>query len=106
MSLSITPDALIRLENLRQERKFAGERFYPGAPTEEIRSTCELRVNEFLSDVVSLLQNGTERENIFAKVRVLIEIFRHDDTEEREKVGDYINRSMHIIGLDDWTEHV
>jgi len=106
MSLSITPDALERLGQLQQERKFTEEEYYPGAPTEQIRSECEHRVNVFLSDVVRSLRSGTDRHDIFTRARRLIEAFGEDDTEEREKVGDYIAEAMRIIGLTDWTGYV
>src|SRR5258708_1132699 len=106
MSLSITPETLNRLEHFRQERKFAEDSFYPGAPTEEIRSACEQRVNDFLGNIISRLQSGTERDDIFARARALTETFAEEDTEEHEKVGDYIGEAMRIIGLEDWTEYV
>jgi hypothetical protein len=82
------------------------EKFYPGAPTEEIRLECERRVNEFLGDLITLFQKGTERDGLFARAKALNKTFTEDDTKEREKVGDYIGEAMRIIGLEDWTEHV
>lgn len=106
MSLSIPPGALDRLQHLRQTRKFTTEKFYPGAPTEEIRAACEQRVNDFLQDIIGLLQSGTKAGDLFARARALTGTFVHQDTEERERVDDYIGESMRIIGLDDWTQHV
>jgi hypothetical protein len=106
MNVPITLEALDRLQRLQQDKKFSEERFYPGAPTEKIRLDCERRVNDFLDDVISLLQRGTERGILFARARALSETFDHEDTEEREKVDDYIGETMRIIGIEDWTEHV
>lgn len=106
MSIPITPQVVIRLQELQQERKFSGERFYPGAPIEKIRLECERRMNDFVIDVVGLLQRGAERDDIFARARTLTETFAREDTEERERADDYIGETMRIIGLEDWTEHV
>jgi len=102
MSISFTPETLSRLRHLQQERKFAEEDFYPGAPTEDIRVECERRVNHFLDRVISLLQDGTTKDALIAQTTELQATFQHDDTEEREKVGDYIGETMRIISIKYW----
>jgi hypothetical protein len=106
MNIPITPEAIFRLQSLQQEEKFSEETYYPGAPTAEIRLSCERRVNEFLGDVIALLQSGTQSDALFGRAKVLIETFEEEDTEEREKVDDYIGETMLIVGIEDWTEHV
>ena len=106
MSAPIAPEALSRLRQLQQKPKFSPERYYPGAPNEDIRSRCEKRVNDFLSGVISSLQRDSQREDVFTQARALNSTFAKEDTEEREKVEDYIGETMRIIGLEDWTEHV
>ena len=105
MALSV-PEILARLRRLGEERKFSAEPFYPGAPTEEIRAGCERLVNDFLGDIIDLVKSGTDREQLFARARTLIRDFGREDTEEREKVGDYIGETMRIINIEDWTDHV
>jgi len=106
MNILATPDAMKGLQQLREERKFCTERYYPGAPTEEIRSECEKLVNDFLDDTVALLRSGAEPERLFARARALSQAFRSSDTEEREKADYYIGEAMRIIGLQDWMEHI
>lgn len=106
MSVPITADQLTALYRLQQEAKFSEEKFCPGAPTEEIRIRCERRVNGFISDLISLLERGVERDTVFGRARALEKSFAREDTEERERVGDYIGDAMRIIGLDDWADHV
>jgi hypothetical protein len=106
MNITITPETLAGLETFRDSKKFTEEDFYPGAPTEDIRATCEARVNAFIQDVISLLSSGTGREEIFSCGRALIELFEEEDTEEREKVDDYIGEAMNIIGIKDWTDYI
>jgi hypothetical protein len=106
MSISITSDALSHLRQLREEKKFCEERFYPGAATEQIRIACEARVNDFLEDAISSLQRGTNRQELFTRARTLAHTFASEDTEEREKVDDYIGEVMRIIGIEDWAENI
>ena len=106
MNILATPDAMKGLQQLREERKFCTQRYYPGAPTEQIRTEGEKLVNAFLDDTAALLRSGTERERLFARARALSQAFRSSDTEEREKADDYIGKAMRIIGLEDWMEHI
>jgi len=106
MKILITPETFNRLHCLRGEKKFLEESFHPGAPTEKIRVESERRVNDFLDDAILLLQRGAEKHDLFTRARKLIRTFDKEDTEEREKVGDYIGGTMRIIGIEDWTEHL
>jgi hypothetical protein len=67
MNVPASPDAMSRLQHLREEKKFCEARYYPGAPTEEIRSECERLVNEFVDDALILLRSGTDREGLFTR---------------------------------------
>jgi hypothetical protein len=103
MNIPSTPDAM---KGLREESKFCAQRYYPGAPTEEIRAECERLVNDFLDDTIALLRRGADREKLFARARALTQAFRCSDTEEREKADDYMGETMRIVGLKDWKGHV
>jgi hypothetical protein len=99
LMILMTPDALNQLEDFQKQLKFTEEGFYPGAPTEEIRVRCEQQVNVYLQEVIHLLMNGCERKALFERARTLCKAFDDEDTEERDKVGEYIGEVMIIIGL-------
>ena len=101
-----TPEVFSTLQALRDNKKFVEERFYPGAPSEEIRLRCEARVNRFLDEVIAVLQRGAKKEEFFASARALEDSFDAEDTEEREKADDYVGEAMRSLGLDDWTGFV
>jgi len=92
------------LDELIKEEKFTEEDFYPGAPTEEIRSSCASRVDSFLWNLLNAMKQGTDRRTILAMVSSLVDSFQLEDTEEREKVADYIGESMRLVGIFDWDE--
>ena len=106
MKLKADADTLQQLLRLQQETKFTEEEdgYYPGAPTEETRLVCEQRVNEFIGEIVALLQGGATKDALIGKAVALVEAFDGEDTEEREKVGDYVGDVMHIVGVDDWLD--
>ena len=84
---------------MREEKKFVEEGVYPGAPTEEIRSRCEARVNRFLDEVQAILSGSGKKEDAVRRARVLEDSFAGEDTEEREKVGDYIGEVMRLLRI-------
>lgn len=106
MNLDFTPEASATLQRLRSEKKFTKEEFYPGAPTEEIRLRSEDRVNRLIEDVASLLRRGGSKDELFKQVAALHASFAEDDTEEREKVDDYVGEMMSALGIEDWTDYV
>lgn len=101
-----TPESLQVLRDLRGEKKFVEEDFYSGAPDEDIRLRCQARVDHMMDDVLSLLGSDASKEEILARAQTTIVSFEEEDTEEREKVGDYIGEMMRAIGLGDWTDFI
>lgn len=51
-----------------------------------------------------MLRRSTDKEALFVSAKVLADSFQREDTEEREKVDDYIGETMQVLGLDDWTD--
>ena len=98
--MKITSDTSSRLEQLRQEQKFVEEDFYPGAPTDEIRTRCEQRVNVFVDKVRQLLNQDAEEAALLALADEMEQTFAEEDTEEREKVTDYIGEVLRILEID------
>lgn len=94
-----TPESSEAIQLLRAEEKFVEEDFYPGAPDEDIRLRCQKRVDRLIDDVLALLGRDASKEEILARAKTTIDSFEEEDTEEREKVGDYIGEMMRAIGL-------
>lgn len=101
-----TPESLQVLRDLRAVKKFVEEDFYPGAPDEDTRLRCQAWVDHMIDDVLSLLGRDASKEEILARAKTTIDSFAEEDTEDREKVGDYIGGMMRAIGLDDWTDFI
>ena len=104
--MNTTPESLAVIQKLRAEKKFVEEDFYPGACDEDTRQRCQTRVDELLDDTLALLGRDASKEEIPARSKTTIDLFEEEETEEREKVGDYIGEMMRAIGLDDWTDFI
>ncbi len=89
------------LKILRSEKKFTEHQFYPGAPSEEVRTRCENRIDQFLDDLSVALDRGTTTRVLQSKASKLQQEFRSEDTEERERAGDYIANILARLGIGD-----
>ena len=106
MIVNVSEEQFRALAALLNEPKFTETDHYPGAPNEKIRSRCEARVNDFLQFIELKLRAGTDEASLYKNARALEASFDREDTEERERVGDYIGDAMRILELHDWIEHV
>jgi uncharacterized protein DUF4844 len=104
--MRLTPEASQALTALRAEKKFVKEEFYPGAPILWVRRRCQKRVDALIEDVLRLLGQDASKEEVLARAEKTIESFAREDTEEREKVGDYIGEIMRSIGVEDWADWI
>lgn len=82
------------------------EDFYPGAPDEDTRLRCQTLTDQLIDDLISMLSAGASKEVILARVKETIDSFEDEDTEESEKVEDYIGEMMQFVGITDWTDHI
>jgi hypothetical protein len=104
--MKLTPKTQAAIKSLKLETKFLETEYYPGAVDEETRLRCEKRVNAFLDKCESLLARSTADHILYKAAKELEDQFEEEDTEEAERVGDYIGDFMRIVGLDDWTEFI
>jgi hypothetical protein len=98
-SLTVTPEVLHRLSELRSESKFNERCLYPGAPTEEIRLNAELAVNALLDRLGVGLRESPRKSYVLAEFLEMLKAFEHADTEEREQACTYCERVMAILGI-------
>ena len=104
--MKLTPQYQAAIKSLKLEAKFLETEYYPGAVDEDTRLRCESRVNAFLDKCESLLARSTMDHILYKTAKELQDQFDEEDTEEAERVGDYIGDFMRIVGLNDWTEFV
>jgi Domain of unknown function (DUF4844) len=104
--MKITQMSVESLKSLRSETKFVAETFYPGAPDEETRLRCQALTDRLIDDILLMLDTAASREDLLARAKETIDSFEEEDTEEREKVEDYLGEIMQSIGIDDWTDHI
>lgn len=104
--MKLTPDIQAAIKSLKAESKFLEDTYYPGAPDEKTRQRCEQRVNTFLEHCIELLTAGTTADALYQAAGELQNQFAEEDTEEAERVGDYIGDFMRAVDLTDWADFV
>jgi len=100
--LSVGPDQIAALQQLRAERKFAPyERdFYPGAPNEAIRARCQAAVDDLLDVLARDLTTHPTKEYVLGEFRRTLTRFDLEDSEERDRAGGYLEQTMDIVGIE------
>ena len=101
--LHITSSTIERLRALRSESKFHSDKalFYPGAPDESLRLEAEGTINALLDRLIDGLPAKPNRDFLQANVKITLSAFNSSDSEERDRVGRYIEEVMAITGLGD-----
>lgn len=82
------------------------EDFYPGAPDEETRLRCQALTDRFIEDLIAMLGADSSKKAVIAHVKKTIDSFDHEDTEERERVDDYVGEIMEFVGITDWMDQI
>ena len=99
-TLSISPETLQLLFDLRLEQKFHEEGFYPGAYDEEIRQRAEGAVNFMLDRLRLGLPRFPQKSYVISEFLEMLKAFEGDDTEEREQTCAYCERVMDILSIE------
>jgi len=88
------------LKRLKAVEKFRAEAFYPGAPTEQLRSEAEQSVNALLDRLIPVIPTPADKQFVLQEFRRTLEAFTQSDTEERERLCGYLEEIMDIVGIE------
>jgi hypothetical protein len=101
MKANITNHEISELRRMRVEPMFveAGERLYPGAPTEEIRIRCSAVFQAMLD---SLIERGSKvsEKDILKSFRTAMRAIAGEDSEEKDEACALCERVMEIYGIE------
>jgi Domain of unknown function (DUF4844) len=100
LSLSITQKEVEALRSLRSIPKFLAEDFYPGAPTEVLRSEAEGQINYLLDKLIEELPHNPEKGFVLSQFKEALSRFAQSDTEERERFCGYLEEIMDITSIE------
>lgn len=100
--LAITEATFSQLRGFRAEPKFHEDlpAFYPGAPNENIRERCELKLNGLLDRLIEGLPKNPTRNYVLKEFRSTLNLFEVEDSEERDRIALYLERIMVIVGVE------
>lgn len=99
--LKITPEVLAKLQKLKEERKFSEDKktFYPGAPSEAIRTSAQASVDAIIQSLVTELPANPRRSVVLGTFKRALAGLELHDSEERDQVLIYLERIMSIVGV-------
>ena len=85
---------------LKVEKKFEAHILYPGAPNEQIRIKCEALINNLIDTLINDLSSQPKQAFVLMKFKIHLENFNGEDTEEKERVCEYCEQIMEILGIE------
>ena len=93
---------LTKLEKLLIEKKFTADEklFYLGAPSEEIRATCEKAMNIVLTALIDTPEAGITEEEFWKLLEKAANVFKQFDSEEMDRGLNYMEQIMEIYGIE------
>ncbi|MFK3976765.1 DUF4844 domain-containing protein [Shewanella vesiculosa] len=95
-------ERLQKLEKLLIEKKFTADEklFYPGAPSEEIRATCEQAINILIKALIDIPETGITKDQFWGLLEKAAELYKQFDSEEMDRGLTYMEEIMDIYGIE------
>lgn len=95
-------ERLQKLNSLLVEKKFTTDEklFYPGAPSEEIRTTCEQAMNIVVKALIDIPDDGITEDEFWRLLEMAAEVYKRFDSEEMDRGLSYMEEIMDIYGID------
>lgn len=91
-----------KLEKLLVEKKFTADEklFYPGAPSEEVRATCEQAMNIVIKALLDITEAGVPENEFWSLLEKAAKVYKQFDSEEMDRSLSYMEEIMDIYGIE------
>ncbi|WP_228729853.1 DUF4844 domain-containing protein [Shewanella avicenniae] len=91
-----------KLEKLLVEKKFTADEklFYPGAPSEEVRATCEQAMNIVIQALIDTPEAGITEIEFWSLLEKAATVYKQFDSEEMERGLSYMEEIMDIYDIE------
>ena len=105
-TLRIIPEIIAELRSLQAERKFSPDpaHFYPGAPNEAQRLSAQVAVDMVIQSLLIQLPLNPRRSMGLDSFKAMLANFSTQESEERDRVLIYLERTMEIMGAQESSE--
>ena len=104
---------MTKFDEFRSKEKFIQDDklFYPGIGDPKLKPVLTEKINLIANDFKKLAENGNSTENEYQTVIKLglerfSELYLQLDTEDRERICNYIEELMDIVGLESSGGHL
>jgi hypothetical protein len=98
-------DRLLRLRSLRSQPKFVDElgTIYNGMRPEGLRQQAESQLNALIDDLGGEPEDAPTRKSVLRRFRKALARFPAHDTEDRERMCEYLAQIAGIMGTDGYS---
>lgn len=84
---------------MRTEPKFQDHGIYH-PPAEQVRVESEARINALLDRLIEGVEKQPQKSYVLSEFAVTLKQFEGADTEEQDRVGEYLERIMDILHIE------
>ena len=95
--LSISPETILKLEILRESKKFSE---LPGTDTAEEQARLSHVFNALLDRLIAGLSTNPNKLWVMSQFQSSLEAVQMEDTEGRDHFGIHLERLMDILGIE------
>jgi hypothetical protein len=97
-----TVDVIAKLDHLKLRPKYVDEpdRLYSAMPSEHDRQLAETQLNDLLDDLKRRVPGGLTKQFVLDQCAKTLSGFESGDTEDRERLCDYLAEVMDIVGVE------
>lgn len=100
-----------KFEKFKKKEKFIAEQYYPGISDSKIKPTLTEKINKAAEDFQILAKTNKATDKDYQdKIKIGLErfseIYMKIDTEDRERICNYFEELMDIVGLESSGGHL
>lgn len=91
-----------QLKKMLVKEKFNADRslFYPGAPTEDVRTVCEQAMNITIQALIETPKSGITEEDFWLLLENASKVYKQFDSEEMDRGLTYMEEIMDIYSIE------
>jgi hypothetical protein len=97
--LHITAAVMMSLHTMRAEPKFVAAADYQPS-SEEVRLESEQKINALLDRLIKGVEQHPQKSYVLSEFAVTLKQFDHADSEEQDRVGEYLEQIMDIFQIE------
>jgi len=101
-ALELTDNTISELRDFLAQKKFIEDSalMYPGAPSEQVRASAELIINDLVSRLIVGAPGNPTKVYVLGQFELSLSQLESLDSEERDRALSYLEKIMEILSIE------